>query len=234
MREHERIDDLNFNGYKIIQNPNKFCFGMDSVLLCDFARIKKDDYVIDFGCGNGIICILLAAKKKLKKIIGIEIQEDVAELAQRNVLLNGLESKIEIINGDIKNIFGLLSEKKDPKQKFDVVITNPPYIKNGLLNKNNSKAIARHEIFCTLEDIISNAYKILKDGGRFIMVHRAERLADIFYLMRKYKIEPKLMRIVYPYLNQPSEILLIEGIKNSNSSLKILSPLIIHKHDKNN
>ena len=221
--ENERIDDLNFEGYKIIQNPQKFCFGMDSVLLCDFARIKRNDYVIDFGCGNGVICILLAAKTSLKKIIGLEIQKDIVDLARKNVLLNALDAKIEIVHGDIKNVYEKLGT-----EIFDVVITNPPYMNSGLINKNKSKAIARHEILCNLEDVICNAAKILKNNGKFFMIHRAQRLTDIFYLMRSYKLEPKTLRMVYSFINSQAQMVLIEGVKNSASMIKVLSPLIIY------
>ncbi len=223
LRENERVDDLNFDGYKIIQNPHKFCFGMDSVLLCDFVRTKKNDLVIDFGCGNGVICILLAAKKLSKKIIGVEIQEDVADLARRNVLMNKLENKIEIMHADIKNIFEMLG-----KEKFDVVVTNPPYMRDGIVNQNKSLAIARHEICCNLEDVINSASKILKNNGRFFMVHRCQRLTDIICLLRGYNLEPKTLRMVHSFLDSPPQMILIEAIKNAGSMLKVLPPLIIY------
>ena len=177
IKENERIDDLQINNLKIIQNNNGFCFGIDSVLLTDFARtIKNNSSIIDLGTGTGIIPILLTAKIKAKKIIGIEIQEDVAEMAQRSITLNNLEEKIEIINGDIKEI-----DKKFGKGKYDVIITNPPYIKNntGLKNENNSKLISRHEIECTIEDIARVSNSLLKDKGEVYMVHRPDRLMDI-------------------------------------------------------
>jgi Predicted O-methyltransferase len=224
--ENERIDDLNFDGYKIIQNSQKFCFGVDSVLLCNFARIKKNDYVIDFGCGSGVICILLATKTSLKKIVGLEIQKDMVDLARKNVLINSLESKIEIVHGDIKNICV-------GNEKFDVVVTNPPYMSGGIINKNQSKAIARHEIFCNLEDVIYSASKILKNSGRFFMIHRSQRLADIFYLMRKHNLEPKILQMVHSFINCPAQMVLIEGIKNSKSMLKVMPPLIIYDENGN-
>jgi len=228
LRENERLDDLNFDGYKIIQNPHKFCFGMDSVLLSDFVRTKKNDFVIDFGCGNGVICILLAAKKLSKKIIGIDIQEDVADLARRNVLMNKLENKIEIMYADIKNIFNMLG-----KEKFDVVVTNPPYMQNGIINQNKALAIARHEICCNLEDVINSAAKILKNNGRFFMVHRCQRLTDIICLLREYNLEPKTLRMVHSFLDSPPQMILIEAIKNASSMLKVLPPLIIYDQNGN-
>ena len=177
IRENERIDDLQINNLKIIQNNNGFCFGIDSVLLTDFARtIKNNSSIIDLGTGTGIIPILLTAKINAKKIIGIEIQEDVAEMAQRSITLNNLEEKIEIINDDIKVI-----DKKLGKGKYDVIITNPPYMKNntGLKNENNSKLISRHEIECTIEDIARVSNSLLKDKGEVYMVHRPDRLMDI-------------------------------------------------------
>ena len=190
IKENERIDDLQINNLKIIQNNNGFCFGIDSVLLTDFARtIKNNSSIIDLGTGTGIIPILLTAKINAKKIIGIEIQEDVAEMAQRSITLNNLEEKIEIINGDIKEI-----DKKFEKGKYDVIITNPPYIKNntGLKNENNSKLISRHEIECTIEDIARVSNSLLKDKGEVYMVHRPDRLMDIMENFRRYKLEIKV------------------------------------------
>ena len=226
---NEKLDDLNLNGYKIIQDPNKFCFGMDSVLLCDFCidKIKTSDLVIDLGCGNGIICILLAAKKNINKIIGLEIQKECVDLAKRNILFNDLKDKIKIIHGDIKKI----SRFRFLKNKFDIVITNPPYLaykKSSLINKNKSKAIARHEILCNLEDIILNACYLLKDKGKFFMIHRAQRMTDIFYIMRKYNLEPKKIKLIHKDINSAAQMFLIQGVKNAGCYLKIEKPIIIY------
>ena len=187
IKEKERIDDLEYKGLKIIQKQDGFCFGIDSVLLSDFAKnIKKETIVVDLGTGTGILPILLSAKTQAKKIYGIEIQKDMAEMAKRSVLLNHLEKKIEIIPQNIKEI-------AMEKASIDVIVTNPPYKKDdtGLKNENISKRIARHEIYANLEDFIQISFQLLKDKGEFYMVHRPERLADILYELRKNKIEPK-------------------------------------------
>ena len=186
LKSNERIDDLEYEGLKIIQNEKGFCFGIDSVLLSDYAKnIKKDSSIIDIGTGTGIISLLLSKKSKAKKIFGIEIQKEVADMAKRSVLLNDLEEKIEIINKDIKEINTVLKNNS-----FDVIVTNPPYkkVNTGLLNKEKKQLISRHEIECTLEDIAQISYKLLKSKGEFYMVHRAERLVDIMYVLRKNKL----------------------------------------------
>jgi tRNA1Val (adenine37-N6)-methyltransferase len=229
LKENERIDDLEFKGLKIIQSTDGFRFGIDSVLLSDFAKsIKTKAKVLDIGTGTGIISILLSKKINAEKIIGIEVQPEVAEMAKRSVELNDLDSKIEIINDNINNI-----ENYFENNSLDAVVTNPPYQKNntGLKSENLKHLISRHEIECTLEDIIKKSFKILKDKGEFYMVHRPERLVDIFYLMRKYKIEPKEIRYVYPKFGEKANLILIKGIKNANEFLKVYKPLIIYNSD---
>ena len=229
LKDNEIIDDLELNNLKIIQNNNGFKFGIDSILLSDFAKkIKKDSIVLDIGTGTGIISILLSAKTEANKIIGIEIQREVADMAKRSVILNKLENKIEIINDDINNI-----EKYFENNYFDVIVTNPPYQKNntGLKSENEKNLISRNEIKCTLEDIIKKYFKILKDKGEFYMVHRPERLVDIMYLMRKNKIEPKELRFVYPKISDKPNLILIKGIKNAKQFLKVEKPLIIYNEE---
>ena len=229
LKDNEIIDELQLNNLKIIQNNNGFKFGIDSILLSDFAKkIKKDSIVLDIGTGTGIISILLSAKTEANKIIGIEIQREVADMAKRSVILNKLENKIEIINDDINNI-----EKYFENNYFDVIVTNPPYQKNntGLKSENEKNLISRHEIKCTLEDIIKKSFKILKDKGEFYMVHRPERLVDIMYLMRKNKIEPKELRFVYPKISDKPNLILIKGIKNAKQFLKVEKPLIIYNEE---
>ena len=192
----ERIDELQRNGYRIIQNPERFCFGMDAVLLSGFARAKKQERCLDLGCGNGIIPILMEAKTEGKHFTGLEIQPESADMARRSVALNGLQDRIDIVEGDIKDaskIFGASS--------FHVVTTNPPYMtaQHGLTNLYEAKTIARHEVLCNLEDIIRESARLLMPGGRFYMVHRPFRLAEIISLMVQYRMEPKRMRLVYPY-----------------------------------
>ena len=222
---------MEFKGLKIIQNNNFFKYGIDSVLLSDFAKnMKKNSKVLDIGTGTGIISILLAGKTESKEIVGIEIQKDVADMAKRSVKLNDLENKIKIINDSILNIENYFEEGY-----FDNVVTNPPYQKNntGLKNENEKKIISRHEVLCTLEDVIYKSFKILKDKGNFYMVHRPERLVDILFLMRKYNLEPKEIRFVQSKANEKPNLVLIKGVKNSGEFLKILNPLIIYENNGN-
>ena len=231
LKENERIDSLEFKDLKIIQNIDGFCFGMDSVLLSDFAKnIKKDSIVLDLGTGTGIISILLCGKTNLQKIIGIEIQEEVADMARRSAKLNNLENKFEVINENIINLNNIYD-----KQSIDVIVTNPPYKKKetGILNENKKKVISRHEITAELEDFIKVAKDLLKDKGEFYMVHRPERLVDILTLMRKNKIEPKILRFVYPNKNKESNLILIKGVKNAKPFLKIENNLYVYDENGN-
>lgn len=227
--ENERIDDLEFKNLKIIQNAKGFCFGIDSVLLSDFAKgIKKNSTVVDIGTGTGIISILLSAKIDIKKIYGVEIQEDVANMAKRSVELNHLEDKIEIINTNIKNIFDFLEPNK-----IDSIVTNPPYMKlnTGAQNEERKKLISRHEVECTLEDIIQVSYKLLKSNGEFYMVHRAERIVDILYYLRQYKLEPKVLRFIQSSVGKEPNLVLIKAVKNAGYQLTLEKPLIIYNND---
>lgn len=226
LKPEERLDDLQVNGYEIIQHPGKFCFGMDAVLLSNFARVKKGEKVLDLGTGTGIIPILLTAKTDGERFVGLEIQEESADMARRSVAHNHLEEKIEIVNGDIKEaskLFGLSS--------FDVVTTNPPYMigQHGIANASDTKAIARHEVLCTLEDILRESARVLRPGGRFFMVHRPFRLAEILSKMVEYKIEPKRMRMVHPFIDKEPNMVLIEGIRGGNSRMTIERPLIVYQ-----
>lgn len=229
LKENERIDDLEFKGLKIIQNEKGFCFGMDSVLLSDFAKnMKNNSTVLDLGTGTGIIPILLCGKTNLKKVVGIEIQQDVANMAKRSSQLNNLQDRFEVVNTniiDLKNIY--------EKQSFDVIVTNPPYKKEntGITNENEAKLISRHEITANLEDFISISKDLLKDKGEFYMVHRPERLVDILSLMRKYKIEAKILKFVSPNKNKEPNLVLIKGIKNANSFLKVEKNLYVYNED---
>ena len=221
----ERIDELQRNGYRIIQNPERFCFGMDAVLLSGFARAKKQERCLDLGCGNGIIPILMEAKTEGKHFTGLEIQPESADMARRSVALNGLQDRIDIVEGDIKDaskIFGASS--------FHVVTTNPPYMtaQHGLTNLYEAKTIARHEVLCNLEDIRESA-RLLMPGGRFYMVHRPFRLAEIISLMVQYRMEPKRMRLVYPYVDREPNMVLIEGLRGGKSRMTVEKPLIVYK-----
>lgn len=224
--ENERLDELHRNGYYIIQNPKKFCFGMDAVLLSGFARVKKQENVLDLGTGTGIIPILLAAKTEGKHFTGLEIQPKSADMARRSVAYNHLEDKINIEIGDIKD-----ASKQFGASSFHVVTTNPPYMteQHGLTNPNESKAIARHEILCCLEDVIRESARILKPQGRFYMVHRPFRLAEIMVLMHQYGLEPKRMQLVYPYIDKEPNMVLLEGLRGGNPQITVEKPLIVYR-----
>ncbi|MDD6811173.1 MAG: tRNA1(Val) (adenine(37)-N6)-methyltransferase [Lachnospiraceae bacterium] len=226
LKEKERIDDLQRNGYQIIQNPEKFCFGMDAVLLSGFAKAKEGSLVLDMGTGTGIIPILLEAKTKAAHLTGLEIQEESADMARRSVFLNGLEEKISIVTGDIKEAENLFHAAS-----FDVITCNPPYMieQHGITNPGDAKAIARHEILCTLEDVISQAAKLLKPGGNFFMVHRPFRLAEIMVLLHQYKLEPKRMQMVYPFVDKEPNMVLIEANRGGKPRMTVEKPLIIYK-----
>ena len=221
----ESVDDLQ-NGFYVIQNQNKFCFGMDAVLLSGFARIRKGDHVLDMGTGTGIIPILLKSKTKGEHFTGLEIQEECADMATRSVQYNGLESAVDFVCGDIKEAAGIFGAAS-----FDVVTSNPPYMigAHGLQNPYMAKAIARHEVLCTLEDVVSQASKVLKDRGRFFMVHRPFRLAEIFSVLTRYKLEPKRMQLVYPYIDREPNMVLIEALKGGNSRITVEKPLIVYE-----
>ena len=231
LKENERIDDLEFKNLKIIQNKDGFCFGIDSILLTDFAKnIKQNSKVIDLGTGTGIIPILLYGKTKNTKFVGVEIQPEVAEMADRSVKLNLLENNIEILNTNILELSKIYN-----RGSFDVVTTNPPYkkINTGVINENNKKLISRHEITASLEDFIRTASFLLKDLGEFYMVHRPDRLVDIFYEMRKNKIEPKKIKFIYPNKNKKTNLVLIKGIKNGKQFLEFENNLYVYNEDGN-
>lgn len=223
---HERVDDLQRNGLKLIQDPGRFCFGMDAVLLSGFAKVKPGEMCLDLGTGTGIIPLLLSAKTKGEHFTGLEIQPESADMASRSVRLNQLEERLSIVTGDIKeasNLFGASS--------FDVITTNPPYMigQHGLKNPESAKAIARHEVLCNLEDILRESSRLLRPQGRFYMVHRPFRLAEIFCRMVEYHIEPKRMQLVYPYVDKEPNMVLIEGARGGRSRLTIEKPLIVYK-----
>lgn len=226
LKDNERVDDLQRNHYRIIQNPDLFCFGMDAVLLSGFARADEGDTVLDLGTGTGIIPLLMEAKTKAAHLTGLEIQAESADMASRSVKMNNLEDKIEIVTGDIKeavHLFGAAS--------FDVITCNPPYMTehHGILNPNEPKAIARHELLCTLEDVISQSAGLLRPGGNFFMVHRPFRLAEIIVLLRKYKLEPKRMQLVYPFVDKEPNMVLIEANRGGRPRMKVEKPLIVYK-----
>lgn len=228
IKNNERIDDLQLKGLKLIQNVEKFCFGVDAVLLSDFADVKKNYKVLDIGTGTGIIPILLAGKTQAKSIVGLEIQEEMAEMANRSVFLNELQSRVQIIHGDIKRYSEYFS-----KSSFDLVVSNPPYTNKGcgIVNPHDSKAISRHEILCGLEDVVSSAAALLTPGGQMAMVHRPERLVDVICSMRKNGIEPKYLRFVHPKPYKKPNMILIKGNRGGKSELKVQEPLYVYNSD---
>lgn len=226
LKEGERLDELQRNGYKIIQNSQKFCFGMDAVLLSGFARVKQKERVLDLGTGTGIIPILLRGKTKGRDFTGLEIQEESADMARRSVAYNHLEESISIVTGDLKEAAALFGAAS-----FDVVTCNPPYMigNHGLVNPEEPKAAARHELFCTLKDVVQQTARVLKPGGRFYLVHRPFRLAEILALLVQYRLEPKRMRLVYPFVDKEPNMVLLEALSGGKSRITVEKPLIVYK-----
>ena len=226
LKDGERLDELHRNGYRIIQDPKRFCFGMDAVLLSGFAKVKPGEHVIDLGTGTGIIPILLEAKTKGEMFTGLEIQPESADMAARSVRLNHLEDRVRIVTGDLRQaeqIFGASS--------FHVVTCNPPYMTDlhGLKNPSEARAIARHEILCTLQDVVSQASRLLMPGGRFYMVHRPFRLAEIITCLCSFGLEPKRMRLVYPFVDKEPNMVIIEGLSGGRSRITVEKPLIVYR-----
>jgi len=237
LSKNHRIDELG-NGYKIIQDKTKFCFGTDAVILANFASLKNINKILDIGCGNGIIPILLCEKKETLQVTGLELQKESALLAYENSKLNNLESRFKIINDDVLNIKTIFKGAK-----FDAVITNPPYVKlgGGILNEADPLSIARHEIKCTLEDIIANSAYVLNHKGQFFMIHRATRLSEIIFTLKKYNLEPKRIQFVHsikPTFGEPTKkedliniseanMVLLEAVRGGNEFCKVLPPLIL-------
>ena len=223
--EDERIDELQRNGYRIIQNRKKFCFGMDAVLLSGFARAEKGERTLDLGTGTGIIPLLMAAKTRGESFAALEIQPDMADMAARSVALNSLEKKITVVTGDIKEaseIFGRAS--------FDVVTCNPPYMdqSHGLRNPDEPRAIARHELLCTFEDVAREAAAVLRPGGRFYLVHRPRRLAELICVLKNHRLEPKRMKLVHPYLESEANMVLLEAVRGGGVQLRVEPPLVVY------
>lgn len=223
---NERIDDLQRNGLKIIQRTDGFCFGMDAVLLSGFAQVRAGEWVLDLGTGTGILPLLLSAKTEGEHFTGLEIQKDIAAMAARSVALNKLEEKIEIINGDIREAGGLFGAAS-----FDVVTANPPYMNDahGLKNPTESKAVARHEVLCTFEDVARETAKVLRPGGRMYLVHRPHRLIELIGTLKSYRLEPKRMKFVHPFAGREANMVLIEAVRGGGAWLKVEAPIIVYK-----
>ena len=226
LRAHERLDDLQIGGYEIIQDPRRFCFGIDAVLLSGFAKAKETDTVADLCTGTGVVAILMAAKTTAKKIIGVEVQEESADMAWRSVKHDHLENRVEILCADINDLPQHLAA-----DTVDVITVNPPYMRadTGLKNPDEATAIARHEILCTLDDILRESARLLKPGGHFYMVHRPNRLAEILGQMRAFRIEPKRMRLVQPYADKEPTMVLVEGVRGAKPEIRVEKPLVVYE-----
>lgn len=225
LEENERIDDLEINGFRIIQNPFCFCFGMDAVLLANFARMNPREKVLDIGTGTGVVPLLLVAKSKCSHVTGLEIQDNMVDMARRSVKLNHAEDKIDIVSGDVREIRSLFAPGI-----YGAVTSNPPYIKenSGLKNPSDTIYISRHEVMARLEDIISAAAYLLKTNGIFTMVHRPSRLPEIIELMTRYRLEPKRMQLVQPGVNKEANMVLIEGVKEAGRECRVLPTLNVY------
>lgn len=228
IKDYERVDDLHRNGYMLIQDPKRFCFGVDAVLLSGFATAKKGDKILDLGTGTGVIPILMSAKTKAEHFSALEIQPESAEMAKRSVMLNDLQDKIDIIEGDIKKAAEIFKPSS-----FDVITTNPPYMnfEGGLKNSYDPKTIARHEVLCSLDDVAFAAQRLLKFGGKFFMVHRPHRLTDIMCVLREHKLEPKRIRFVQPYADREPNMVLVEAVRSGKPMIKVMPTLVIYNSD---
>lgn len=226
LRPGERLDELNRNNLMIIQDPSRFCFGMDAVLLSGFATAHEGERCIDLGTGNGIIPILMSAKTEGEHFTGLEIQHDNVDIATRSVLYNGLQDRIDIVEGDLcrsSELFG--------KATFDVVTCNPPYMlgNHGLVNPDSAKALARHEIACTFEDVAREAASLLRPGGRFYLVHRPFRLAELLVTLHEHRLEPKRMKLVHPFIDKEPNMVLLECSRGGKPRMTVEAPLIVYK-----
>ncbi len=226
LKTDERIDDLQRNNLRIIQSPGRFCFGMDAVLLSGFAAAKKGDNVLDLGTGTGILPILMSAKTQAGILTGLELQEESADMADRSVRMNGIGDRVRIVRGDIKE-----ADKLFPLSSVDVITCNPPYMigRHGLTNPESPKAIARHEIECTFEDVARVSERLLKPNGHFYLVHRPFRLSEILCTLTAHHLEPKRMRLVYPFADREPNMVLIEAIRGAKPRMTVEKPLIIFK-----
>lgn len=224
IKETEQLVDLENNGLVLLQDKARFCFGMDAVLLSGFAQAKRGDRVLDMGTGTGILPILMSAKTEASELVGLELQPESADMAERSVRLNHLEDRVSIVTGDLcraSELFG--------KSTFDVVVSNPPYMNegHGIVNPSEAKMIARHELFCTFSDVAREAAAVLKPGGHFYLVHRPFRLSELMVTLTEYRLEPKRMRLVYPFVDREPNMVLLECVRGGKPSLTVEKPLII-------
>ena len=228
VKDCERVDDLQLNGLKIIQNPDWFSFGIDAVLLSAFAKVKAGANVVDLCTGTGIVPLLLSSKTEAKSFTGIEIQPEVANMAMRSVALNGLESRIRILTADVQQLDGVLE-----KSSVEVITCNPPYFKatGGIHNAHQVKTLSRHEVALPLEALFQAVYRLLVPQGQFYMVHRADRMVDVLYWARSVKIEPKVIQLIYPKVNAKPNLMLIKFVKYGGHELRFENPLVVYGED---
>lgn len=228
LKEAESLDDLIHNDLKIIQNEDYFSFAIDAVLLANFTKVKRRDRIIDLGTGTGAIPLLLAAKSSLQQIIGVELQPELVDMAQRSVRYNNLEEVIRIKRADIKEL-----KNEFGAESFDVVVSNPPYLPlgQGKVSPNQNVAVARHEIEVELADVVKISSYLVKYGGEVSYVYRPDRLDELLELMNKYRLQPKKLRLVYPKQNEDCSLVLVTGVKGGNPGLKIEPPLIVYQDD---
>ena len=221
----ERVDE--FAGLKVIQKVDGPRFSLDAILLARFAVVKRGDVVADLGAGGGIVSLILAATTEAGRIVGIEIQDELADIARRNAALNHLKDKIDILAEDLRLVM-----KTHPAGQFDLLVSNPPYrrIGSGRINPNPLKAIARHEIKCTLEDVLRASFHLLKDRGSAAFVYRPDRIVDLIAGCRQHRLEPKKMQFVHPDIDREANLVLLEAVKNGQQELKVLNPLIVSGH----
>lgn len=227
LREGENIDDLQLDGLKIIQNKALFSFGIDAVLLSSIAEVREGGSLVDIGSGNGILPLLLSAKTKAASIVGMEIQPGVCDMARRSVKMNGLEERIEIIEGDVRAL------ARGYREAFDTVVSNPPYFKHraGLISENEGRMLARHEINLNVEELFRAAALMLRNRGKMYLVHRPSRLVDIFYYARAFRMEAKKARPVVSKRGEEAKLILLEFVKNGGSELTWQRELVVYEDD---
>ena len=228
VRAHERIDDLELNGLSVIQNPSAFCFGMDAVLLADFMQVRPGETIVDMGTGTGILPILLSQKQETTKFHAIELQEEMADMAERTMRLNRLEQRIQVHHVDMRHAHTLLG-----REVADAVVCNPPYGKRGgtLPSETKSHLLARHETDMSIAEVVAACAAVMKNHGRLAMVFPAARMLELCDALREKRVEPKRVRLVYAKADRAPYLVLIEAMKNAKPALKWLPPLIVYHED---
>lgn len=226
IKDYETLDDLEYQGLKIIQDPHGYKFSTDSVLLANFGRAKQSDVYVDLCSGSGVVAILFSCKNKIQKGYCVEIQDKLADMCNRSILYNNLDDRLSVLNIDLKDCLKTIKE-----ESVDVITVNPPYNTNGVMSDIGEIAMATHEVKITWQEIVQVSSKILKYGGKLFLVHRADRLIDVVDALRNFKIEPKVLRVVYPKVSKEPNLILIEAKKGAKPGLKIMQPLVLNTED---